>query len=204
MEWHAVFALVGATALLVAIPGPNVALIVANTLRRGRRHGAATVCGTTLGVLSQLVLVVLGLAALIGLAASALAWAKWLGVAYLIYLGVRAWRQGDEALPVAAAPQRLMNRLFWQGLLLATVNPKTLLFNAAFLPQFVGRDAGFASLLNVAAVYLGVLFAGDMAWALLASRAAPIVSRFGRLRHRLTGGLLIGSGIGLALSRAGR
>ena len=204
MEPHAAFALAGATALLVAIPGPNVALIVANTVARGFRFGAATVLGTTLGVAVQLALVVLGLTALVGFAASAFTWLKWLGVVYLIWLGVRAWRQGAEALdarPAAATPAR---RLFWQGLLLATINPKTLLFNAAFLPQFVGPSAGVASLSAAAAIYLGMLLAGDMAWALSAHSAAPAIARLGRLRHRLTGGLLIGSGVGLALARTSR
>ena len=150
----------------------------------------------------QLALVVLGLTALLGLAASAFTWLKWAGVAYLIFLGVRSWRQGVEALDVAPAAHRPITRLFWQGLALATINPKTLIFNAAFLPQFVGPHA--ASLTVAAAVYLAVLFAGDMAWAFFAHSAAPVISRFGRLRHRLTGALLIGSGVGLALSRANR
>lgn len=201
MEWHAAFALAGATALLVAIPGPNVALIVANTAARGLRCGAATVGGTTAGVAVQLALVVLGLTAVLGFAATALAVVKWIGVAYLIGLGVRSWRRGSDVAAAPAATVAPLRRVFSQGVLLATINPKTLLFNAAFLPQFVGPHAGPAALAGAAAVYLGVLFAGDMAWALSARSAAPLIARLGRWRHRLTGGLLIGSGIGLALAR---
>jgi len=81
-------------------------------------------------------------------------WLKWAGVVYLIYLGVSSWRQGVEDLPETSASWKPLHALFWQGLLLATINPKTLLFNAAFLPQFVSKDAGSASLLAAAAIYL--------------------------------------------------
>ena len=129
-------ALVAATAVLVAIPGPNVALIVANSLKNGFRAGVATVLGTTVGVGLQLALVVFGLAAIIATAADALQWVKWAGVAYLVYIGIRTWRQpADDLKSVEAAPA-----MFWRGCLVAVVNPKTLLFNAAFIPQVVGSE----------------------------------------------------------------
>src|SRR5680860_204258 len=142
MEFTTAITLIGATSLLVAIPGPNVALIIANTLARGARFGAVTVLGTTIGVALQLAFVVLGLAALLEFAALAFAWLKWAGVAYLLYLGVLSWRQGVEDMQDTSASLKPLRRLFWQGLLLATINPKTLIFNAAFLPQFVNKDAG--------------------------------------------------------------
>ena len=124
---------------LVVIPGPNVALIVANTLARGFRFGAMTVLGTTVGVALQLAAVVLGLAALLQFAAGLMIWVKWAGVAYLLYLGVTSWRCGAAEAPDVPAPSRAPTwTVFWQGLAMATINPKTLLFNAAFLPQFVG------------------------------------------------------------------
>ena len=129
-----------ATAILVAIPGPNVALIVANSLRYGPREGARTVFGTTLGVALQLGLVVLGMAVVIEFAAVALTWIKWVGVVYLLYLGIRVWRQPAHDLGhVEAAPA-----VFWRACLIAAMNPKTLLFNAAFLPQFLPPGAGTA------------------------------------------------------------
>lgn len=85
--------LVLATSVLVVIPGPNVALIVANSLRYGLRMGVMTVLGTTAGVATQLALVVLGLVAIVEMAADALSWIKWAGVAYLIWLGIRTWRE---------------------------------------------------------------------------------------------------------------
>lgn len=191
-------ALIAATAVLVAIPGPNVALIVANTLRYGLRSGVATVAGTTAGVGLQLLLVVAGLAALVEFAAEALTWIRWIGVAYLVWLGIRTWREppGDLAA-VEAAPA-----MFWRGCLVAAVNPKTLLFNAAFLPQFVSAGGGIvAQPAVVAAVFLAVLFIGDLLWAAFASSARRLFVRFSAARNRLTGGFLVAAGVGLALAR---
>jgi len=186
-----------ATAVLVAIPGPNVALIVANSLRFGLRDGAVTVLGTTLGVALQLVLVVLGMTALIEFAAGALAWVRWAGVAYLIYLGVRTWLQSAEDLGnIGPKPA-----VFWRACMIATSNPKTLLFNAAFLPQFLATGAGAGQFLSIAAVFLTVLLLGDLLWAAFASSARRALISYGRLRNRLTGAFLVAAGIGLALSR---
>jgi len=204
MDINAALTLIGATAILVAIPGPNVALIIANTIARGFRFGAMTVLGTTIGVAVQIVVVVLGLAALLEFAASAFTWLKWAGVAYLLYLGISSWRQGVEDLQETSASKRPLHALFLQGLLLAIINPKTLLFNAAFLPQFVSMDAGSVSLMAAAIIYLGVIFVGDLVWAASAQSARPLILKLGRLRHRLAGCLFFGSGIGLALSRVDR
>lgn len=204
MDLTLVFALIVTTALLVAIPGPNVALVVANTISYGMRFGVATVVGTTIGVAMQLGFVVLGLAALLEFAASAFVWLKWAGVAYLLYLGVDALRKDVAEMDQAEPTEMPLKILFWQGALLALVNPKTLIFNAAFLPQFVPLSAGSETLLFAASIYLAVIFLGDLAWAGGAQFARPALLRAGRLRHRLTGSLYIGSGIGLALAKIER
>lgn len=199
-------ALVVITLLLVVIPGPNVALIVANSLRHGPRHGLATVAGTTVGVGLQLALVVFGLGALLSLAADLLIWLKWLGVAYLTVLGIQALRQrDDEALSGIRADRRAAGQAFRNGLLIALVNPKTLVFNAAFLPQFVpaGADA-VGTLPLVAVLFLTVLALGDSLWVLFAGALRPLLGRLGRLRHRLTGGLFLAAAAGLAFARAER
>ncbi len=204
MDVDNALALVLATSILVAIPGPNVALIVANTLARGAGFGVVTVLGTTTGVALQLALVVLGLSALLQFAAAAFVWIKWIGVAYLVWLGVRTWRRGAADVPDAPPYRRRFATVFWQGLMLATINPKTLLFVAAFLPQFVGPGAGPAGLAALACVHLSVVLVGDLIWAVCAGRARPFLRSLGRLRHRLTGGLFIGAGLGLALARIDR
>jgi len=191
-------ALVVATAILVMIPGPNVALIVANSIRYGFRIGTVTVLGTTAGVALQVVLVVVGMAALVELAAEALTWIRWVGVAYLIYLGIRTWNEPAEDLSkITAAPA-----MFWRGFMIAAVNPKTLLFIAAFLPQFVVDNGSVASQFTVVAVvFLTVLLFGDMIWGLTAASARKLLDRYAGARNRITGGFLVAAGVGLALSR---
>ncbi len=195
---NSLIALIIATSVLVLIPGPNVALIVANSLKHGLRSGIVTVAGTTAGLALQLVLVVAGMAALIELAANALAWVKWAGVAYLLWLGIRTWREPASDLS-EIEPARV---LFWRGVIVAALNPKTLLFNAAFIPQFVAdpsADGGGPVL--VAAVFLFVVFAGDVLWAAFASSASRYIGRFASWRNRLTGAFLATAAVGLALSR---
>ncbi|WP_029062298.1 LysE family translocator [Labrenzia sp. DG1229] len=204
MDLTSAFLLATATAALVAIPGPNAALFVANTLTHGTRYGCATVFGTTIGIAIQLAIVVLGLSALLQVAASTLIWLKWAGALYLIYLGVRAWRQGIDDIERPKATGGTMGRLFLQGLLLAIANPKTLIFIAAFLPQFTGNDPTAGHMAVAAAIYLSIVFAGDMLWVVAANVARPLVMQLGRLRHKLTGALFVGAGIGLALARVER
>ena len=184
--------------MLVLLPGPNVALIVANSLSFGRRLGLVTVLGTTLGVALQLALVVFGMAAIIEMAANALVWIKWAGVIYLIWLGIRTWNEKAADLGhIHATPT-----VFWRACAIAAVNPKTLLFNAAFVPQFVpSGSGGVGQLALVAAVFLTVLCIGDTLWVLFASSARRFLGRVSLWRNRLTGGFLIAAGIGLALSR---
>ncbi len=186
-------ALAIATAMLVLIPGPNVALIVANSLRSGFRAGVVTVLGTTSGVALQLLLVVAGMAALVDMAAEALSWIRWAGVIYLIFLGIQAWRTPvDDLAAVTAAPT-----VFWRACLLAAANPKTLLFNAAFIPQFAG-DGSVGQFGLAGAVYLAVLLLGDLAWAACASSARGGLARYSRWRNRVSGSFLALAGIGLA------
>ena len=194
-----IVALVVATTVLVAIPGPNVALIVALSLQSGRRSGLITVFGTTAGLAIQLVAVVAGLAVCIEVAATALSWIRWLGVIYLILLGIRTWRSRPVA--VDCRQGEALAASFWRGLGLAVVNPKTLIFNAAFLPQFIGSGAtAGAELPLLAAVYLTVVLLGDCCWALFASASRRWLLRVGHWHSRLTGGVVVGAGVGLALS----
>ena len=190
-------ALAAATAVLVSIPGPNVALIVATSLRSGLRAGFTTVFGTTLGVAIQLLVVAIGLAAIVELAANVLAWLRWAGVAYLVWLGIATWRAPvRDGVGTARAP-----RAFLHGAMIAALNPKTLLFNAAFLPQFMPADPAALDAIAVAGVFLGVIVVGDCLWALFASAARRWLERHARFRNRLTGGFLVAAGAGLALSR---
>ncbi len=195
-----IIALVAATIVLILIPGPNVALIVANSLRHGMRIGIITSLGTTVGIAIQLLIAVLGLAALIELAADALTWIKWIGAAYLVIIGVRTWNEPASDLSDIKAQSQ--TRAFLRGVILAVINPKTLLFNAAFLPQFVGHTADASGqLLLLAGVFMTVIIIGDGLWAVFAASARNWLGRIGHLHNRISGGILVGAGLGLALSR---
>ncbi|MEM9029980.1 MAG: LysE family translocator [Pseudomonadota bacterium] len=195
-------ALVAATLLLVLIPGPNVAIIVATSVARGTRYGLVAVAGTTVGLAAQLALTVSGLSALVEVAAISLEWLRWLGVAYLAYLGMRAWTTPAEDLQDDQPHETSGMTLFWSSAAVAAVNPKTLMFNAAFLPQFVVADGAVGTQFAVVAgVFLTVVAAGDSLWALLAGRTRAYLARFGRLRNRLTGCVYVGGAIALAFAR---
>ena len=192
-----ILALIVATAVLVLLPGPNLALIVASSLAYGRREGVLTVLGTTTGTALQLMLVVLGLGLLLELAADALNTLRWLGVLYLLWLGFRTFREPPAELGNTIARRRLLGR----SMLIAVANPKTLLFNAAFLPQFMPAGAAAGTLWLLAAVFLLVIFVGDLLWALFAASARPLFAGFSGAANRIAGGMLCLAALGLALSR---
>jgi threonine/homoserine/homoserine lactone efflux protein len=193
---------VAASALLMLIPGPNVALIAANSIGLGARYGLLTIAGTSAAMVVQLGLTVLGMATLLALLADGFAWLRWLGVAYLVYLGVRRWRAAADDLARVQAQTPSVHAVFWRGFAVSATNPKTLLFYAAFFPQFVEPGAGMAArLIALAVTFLMLAVVIDSGWALAAGRLRPLLAGRHRLRNRLSGGLLVGAGLGLALAR---
>ncbi|KMO37312.1 lysine transporter LysE [Methylobacterium variabile] len=192
---------VAATFVLILIPGPNVALIVANSVAHGSRYGLVTVAGTSVALGLQLGLTVAGLSAMLSIMATWFEVLRWLGVAYLVWLGIRAWRAPAVDLTGTAPEPRAARAIALRGFLVALTNPKTLLFFGAFLPQFVSREAEpLGQFVLLAATFLVLAIAGDAVWAVLAGQARVVLAK-GRWRNRLTGGLLLGAGLGLALSR---
>jgi len=195
-------AFVLATTILMLIPGPNVALIVANSLAHGARFGLTTVAGTTAAMVVQLALTGLGMTTLLGRLASAFEALRWLGVVYLLWLGLNAWRAPATDLTKTAPEPRSPRAIFARGFLVSLTNPKTLLFYTAFFPQFLTPGAAMVGQIAIlATTFLVVAVVVDSGWALLAARFRGALGVNGRLRNRLTGGLLMGAGLGLALAR---
>ncbi|GJD48908.1 Homoserine/homoserine lactone efflux protein [Methylobacterium crusticola] len=195
-------AFVAATVVLILIPGPNVALIVANSVAHGTAYGLATVAGTSAAMVVQLALTVLGTAALLGTLTGWFEALRWAGVAYLAWLGLRAWRAPPADLGRTRPEPRAAGAMVLRGFLVSLGNPKTVLFFGAFLPQFVSRDAdAFGQLLLLSATFLGLAVVLDGAWAIVSGRFRIALTGRARWRGRLTGGLLIGAGLGLALVR---
>jgi threonine/homoserine/homoserine lactone efflux protein len=197
MSLYASFVL--ATAILMLIPGPNVSLIVANSIAYGTRCGLLTVAGTASASAVQLLLTVLGLTAVLDTMAGWFEWIRWAGVAYLLYLGVRQWRAKPVDLTQTRPQPRSLRALVLRGFLISLTNPKTLLFYSAFLPQFISSEAPVVpQVVLLAITYVVVAVTLDGAWAVAAGRARRLLGMRGRLRNRLTGGLLITAGLGLA------
>ena len=195
-------AFVAASAVLILIPGPNVALIVANSVAHGTRFGLLTVAGTSSAVVVHLALTVLGATAILSFLAASFDWLRWAGVIYLVCLGVRAWRAPAVDLAGTEAQARSVKLIFGRGFLVGLTNPKTLLFYGAFLPQFVTPGPTVADqLLLLAATFLVEATVLDGLWAVLAGRLRKLLRTHVRLRNRLTGSLLVGAGLGLALAR---
>jgi threonine/homoserine/homoserine lactone efflux protein len=191
---------VAAVTLLMLIPGPNVALIVANSVGHGSRAGLMAVAGTLAAQALSLALVNVGLTSLLQEAGSWFGWLRWVGAVYLIWLGLRQWRAAPSDLASVKAQPRAA--LFAQAFLVSLVNPKTLIFYGAFFPQFLTLDRPVmpqAALLSL--VFLIIALAIDSGWALAASRVRPLLISRGRLTGRLSGGILVGAGAAMALLR---
>ncbi|HET6183603.1 MAG TPA: LysE family translocator [Acetobacteraceae bacterium] len=190
-----------ATAILILIPGPNVALIVANSVGRGTRVGLLTVAGTGSAIAVQLALTALGLTAVLSTLAVWFEWLRWIGVAYLLYLGVQQLRAPAVDLTRVRAQPRPARAILLRGFLVGLTNPKTLLFYGAFFPQFIDPGRALAPQVDVlCATFLVLALVLDGCWALAAGRARWLLAARPRLRNRLTGGCLIAAGAGLALA----
>ena len=195
-------AFVAATSILILIPGPNVSLIVANSVAYGTRYGLLTVAGTSTAVVAQLLVTALGMTAMLGALAYWFEWVRWLGVAYLVYIGIKQWRAEPVDLTTTRPQPKSVRAIYLRGLLVSLSNPKTLLFYGAFFPQFITTPASpGAQIAVLSATFLAIAVTLDGCWALLAGRARGFLAARGRLRNRVSGGLLIGAGLGLAMAR---
>lgn len=204
MSLQLYLAFVLATLVLMLTPGPNMALTVANSLAHGPRRALLTIAGSGTGLAVHLTVVTIGLGWLTTRLAEWMELLRWVGVAYLFWLGWMEWRVRPVALDPAATPPAPGFRLWAQGFIVCLTNPKVLLFCAAFFPQFVVPASPLLvqmALLGVTFIAIG--FACDTTCAVLAGRMRGGLAdlRRVRLRHRITGTLLIGTGIGLALAR---
>jgi threonine/homoserine/homoserine lactone efflux protein len=195
--------------IIIVIPGPSVLFVVGRALAHGRRVALASVLGNEAGSLVLVVLVALGVGPLVARSDLIFTVLKLAGAAYLVFLGARAFLQRrrhglvDEA--ATAAPPHGWARAVFQGFLVGVSNPKTLIFFAAILPQFIARSRGDVpvQMLVLGAIFALIATISDGAWSLVASGAR---SWFGRSPRRMelvggTGGLaMIALGITVAVT----
>ena len=202
MELHVYWAFVIATTVMILSPGPSVLLTVAHSISFGWRYALLTVAGATAGIAVQLAVGAIGLASLLNTVAAAFEWLRWAGTVYLVYLGIKQWQSANAPLKFGAQPPSQAN-LFVQGLVITILNPKSLIFIAAFLPQFVDstRPLGLQFAVIVP-TFLIITFVVTSVWALAAGKGSDLLQsqRAYRLLVRGAGALTIAAGLGLALA----
>jgi homoserine/homoserine lactone efflux protein len=202
MDLYITFVL--ATALLILMPGPIVTITVANSLAYGTRHGLRTVIGTSSATTLLLIVGGFGMASAFTLLAEWFEWLRWFGAAYLVFLGAQQWRAKPVILGDENTRAWSKKGIFWQGFVISIANPKTILFYAAFFPQFMdpARDAG-PQLLALSVTFLIIATTLDSCYALLCGRLRPLLAdaKRARIRNRIAGGLMMGTGLVLALAR---
>lgn len=188
-------------------PGPNGLLSLTHGARFGLGATLFTVLGGAFGFLLLIALSLAGFGVLLATSEQAFTVAKWLGGAYLVYLGIRVWRSPPPVFGTAGAGAKVpgadRRQMFQQGFLVAISNPKGLLFFAAFLPQFMVPGMSFLSHLAIlGGTFVVIEVVYELLLAGLAQRIAPFLARHGRWFNRLTGGAFVG--IGAALTTASR
>jgi homoserine/homoserine lactone efflux protein len=189
------------TIILIITPGPIVTLIISTGVTQGPRAALTTVAGTTLGNAVLLAAIAFGLGWVHAHADLLFEALRWTGAAYLVWLGVQAWRHAGEGGPKLMETGRTR---FARGILVALSNPKTIVFFTAFLPQFLDPKlpAG-PQLMAMCAVSVVLAGASDCAWAVAAGmgRAWFMKPERAKLLARLSGTVLIGGGLWLSLAR---
>ena len=192
-----------ASFILAITPGPTMSLVIANATAYGRRAGLLTVFGNLTGLSILLTAVVFGLSSVMVFMSTWFDVLRWVGAAYLVYLGARTlWKLRTPA-PAIASGDATSTRWFWQGLFVALSNPTVLLFLGAFLPQFIDQSAPlFGQLVVLAVIFVATLAVVDCGYALaVASARAALEGPWRRIMEGATGVLLIAGGLFIAASR---
>lgn len=207
MELSTIGLFVIAAATLIIMPGPSVFYIMARSMDQGRKAGLVSVLGVCLGGSVHVAAAVIGVSAILMTSATAFNIVKYLGAAYLIYLGIKTLLSAPDrtAAEMTAAPRKALAKIFGQSVLVEVMNPKTALFFLAFFPQFISPSAGSVTgqfaLLGTIFVLLALIC--DCLYAVLAASIRKRIMRregSSTLRNRITGYFYIVLGIFSALA----
>ena len=208
-EWSSLGLFALAALVLLLTPGPAVLYIVTRSIDQGWRAGLVSVLGVHVGTLAHILAAAAGLSALLAASATAFGVVKYMGAAYLIYIGVRRLLDRRAAAGTGPGEPKHLRRAFLDGVIVNVLNPKTGLFFLAFLPQFVTEARGHVGeqivALGVVFVLLGAVT--DSLYALTAGSAARWLRgqpRFLAGERWVTGGLYISLGLVAALSSSNR
>jgi threonine/homoserine/homoserine lactone efflux protein len=205
MSFEVWAAFAAASAILLIIPGPTILLVVSYALGQGWRTALPMAVGVALGDFTAMTLSMLGIGALLAASATVFTILKWIGAAYLIYLGVKLFRAGGtlEAEPRSDAASA--TKMLGHAWLVTALNPKSITFFVAFLPQFLDRNADFLTQMVIfEATFLVLAFANAFGYALIAARARSLVgnSKAISIFNKAGGSLLIGAGIATVAMRS--
>ena len=201
-----------ASLALTLVPGPAVLYIVARSVEGGRPAGLVSVLGIGAGGFVHVAFAALGLSALLVSSAAAFAVVKWLGVAYLIYLGIGRLLARDEEEAAVTVGNEPLTRVFSQGVIVNVLNPKTALFFLAYLPQFVdpSRGAVTAQIALLGTTFVVLALCTDGLYALLSGTAADWLKRrnespgFRRAGRYVSGSVYLALGAATAISGSGK
>jgi threonine/homoserine/homoserine lactone efflux protein len=204
--------IVAATLALSLTPGPAVLYIVARGVEGGRLAGLVSAFGICAGGLVHVAFAAVGLSALLASSATAFAVVKWLGVAYLLWLGLSRLLGGDEQNTAGRVEESSLSAVFWQGVLVDVLNPKVALFFLAFLPQFVEPSRGpvWVQMILLGLTFAGVALCTDGLYALLSGTAADWLGhrnespRFRRAGRYASGSVYLALGAATAISGSGK
>jgi threonine/homoserine/homoserine lactone efflux protein len=195
-----------ASAILLIIPGPTILLVISYALGQGWRSALPIAAGVALGDFTAMTLSMLGVGALLMASSLIFTGLKWVGAAYLVYLGIKLFRASGtlDAKPrtdVASAA-----KMMGHAWLVTALNPKSITFFVAFLPQFLNRNGDLLSQMIIfEATFLLLAFTNALGYALIASRARTVVGnpRAIGIFNKAGGTLLIGAGIATVALRPG-
>lgn len=200
-------AFVAASTALLLIPGPTVLLVLSYALSKGRGVALASAGGVALGDLVAMTASLMGLGALVLASATLFAALKWIGAVYLIWLGIKLIRSASSADLILPQGAQVTGRgVFWHAAAVTALNPKSIAFFIAFVPQFVVVDAPLAPQFAILiGTFVGLAALNALAYALLADRMRARIARPGVVAWltRAGGGALIAMGLATALIRRG-
>jgi threonine/homoserine/homoserine lactone efflux protein len=198
-------AFAAASAVLLVIPGPTILLVVSYALGQGWRTALPMAVGVALGDFTAMTLSMLGIGALLMASAALFTALKWIGAAYLVWLGIKLFRAGGT---LGAEPRRDASsaaKMLAHAWLVTALNPKSITFFVAFLPQFLDRNADFWTQMAIfEATFLILAFCNAFGYALVASRARSVFAseRAIRVFNRTGGSLLVGAGVATVAMRS--
>jgi len=195
----------GVSWALILAPGPDMLYVISRGIAHGRRAGVLSAIGVVSGILVHTTAAAFGLTLILQTSAFAFLLVKYVGAAYLIYLGIKAWHDKSTLSIATTAPVVNSHALFWQGVLSNVLNPKVAIFFLAFLPQFIEKESSHVAWQMV---FLGLTFACfGLCFLLIVGYSSGTIGRwltqrpqYAQSLQRLSGGILIGLGIRLAFT----